>query len=143
MKSLPLIRLGIPRSGITRTGDTADGYRVASAGRLAHAHGPQSFFERALVTVVLGIAVAVAVPEYLNLRQDANEDAAKTRLTQATRSLERHHAAAGTYAGASVPGGVHLRTAARGSFCVETKAGEIAWHAAQNAKPASGACPSG
>jgi Tfp pilus assembly protein PilE len=114
-----------------------------SVGRLAHAPRSLSLLELALVTVVLGIAVAVAVPEYLDLRQDASEDAAKTRLTQVTRSLERHHAAAGTYAGARVPGGVHLRTAGRGSFCVETKAGEIVWHAAQNAKPASGACPSG
>ena len=143
MRHGPLIRLGITRSGITRTGDTADGYRVVSVGRLAHAHGPLSLLELALATVVLGIAVAVAVPEYLDLRQDANEDAAKTRLTQATRSLERQHAAGGTYAGAKVPGGVRVRPAGRGSFCVETKAGDIVWHAVENAKPASGACPSG
>jgi len=137
----PLIRLGIPHSGITRTGDTADGYRVVSAGRLAHAHSPLSLLELALVTIVVGIAAAVAVPEFLDLRQDASDDAAKTRLTQATRSLERHHAAAGTYAGAAIPGGVRLRAAGRGSFCIEAKAGENVWHAAQNAKPAPGACP--
>ena len=141
MRIALLNRLGIPHSGITRTGDTADGYRVVSAGRLAHAHGPLSFLELALVTIVVGIAAAVAVPEFMDLRQDASDDAAKTRLTQATRSLERHHAAAGTYAGAAIPGGVRLRAAGRGSFCVETTAGENVWHAAQNAKPASGACP--
>jgi hypothetical protein len=141
VKIAPLTRLGIPHSGITRTGDTADGYRVMSAGRLVHAHGPPSLLELALVTVVIAIAAAVAVPEFMDLRQDASDDAAKTRLTQATRSLERHHAAAGTYAGARVPGGVRLRAVGRSSFCVEAKAGENVWHAAQNAKPASGACP--
>ena len=141
MKIGPLIRLGIPHSGITRTGDTADGYRVVSAGRLARAHSPLSLLELGLVTIVVGVAAAVAVPEFMDLRQDASDDAAKTRLTQATRSLERHHAAAGTYAGARVPGGVRLRTVGRDSFCVEAKAGENVWHAAQNAKPASGACP--
>ena len=113
MKFAPLIRLGIPHSGITRTGDTADGYRVMSAGRLAHAHSPLTLLELALVTIVVGIAAAVAVPEFLDLRQDASDDAARTRLTQATRSLERHHTAAGTYAGAAIPGGVRLRAAGR------------------------------
>jgi Tfp pilus assembly protein PilE len=112
-----------------------------SSGRLVHAHSPLSLLELALVTVVVGIAAAVAVPEFMDLRQDASDDAAKTRLTQATRSLERHHATARTYAGAAIPGGVRLRAAGRGSFCVETKAGENVWHAAKNAKPVSGACP--
>jgi Tfp pilus assembly protein FimT len=137
----PLTRLGIPHSGITRTGDTADGYRVMSIGRLAHAHTPLSLLELALVVVVVAIAGAVAVPEFLDLRQDASDDAAKTRLTQATRSLERHHASAGTYAGAVIPGGVRLRTAGRGSFCVEATAGGNVWHAAKNARLAPGACP--
>jgi Tfp pilus assembly protein PilE len=137
----PLVRLGIPRSGITRTGDTADGYRVMSVGRLAYARNPLSLLELALVTVVIGVAAAVAVPEFMHLRQDASDDAAKARLTQATRTLERQHAVAGTYAGAAIPGGVRLRVAGRSSFCVETKAGENVWHAAQNAKPVAGACP--
>ena len=137
----PLIRLGIPHSGITRTGDTADGYRVMSVGRLAHTHNPLSLLELALVTIVIGVAAAVAVPEFMDLRQDASDDAARARLTQATRSLERHHAAAGTYAGATIPGGVRLRAAGRGTFCIESKAGDTVWHVAQNAKFASGACP--
>jgi hypothetical protein len=137
----PLIRLGIPHSGITRTGDTADGYRVVSVGRLAHAHNPLSLLELAIVTIVIGIAAAVAVPEFMDLRQDSSDDAAKSRLTQATRSLERHHAAVGTYAGAVMPGGVRLRSAGRGTFCVEAKAGESVWHAVRNAKLVSGACP--
>jgi Tfp pilus assembly protein FimT len=141
VKTAPLTRLGIPLSGITRTGDTADGYRVVSARRFVHAHTPLSLLELALVTAVLGIAVAVAVPEFMHLRQDASNASAKTRLTQAMRSLDRHHAAAGTYAGAVIPGGVRLRAAGRGSFCVETKAGDIVWHATQSGKPASGSCP--
>ena len=131
MRIAPLVRLGIPHSGITRTGDTADGYRVVTVGRLAHAHNPLSLLELALVVVVIAIAGAVAVPEFT----------AKTRLTQATRSLEQHHAATGTFAGAAIPGGVRLRTAGRGSFCVEAKAGDNVWHAAQNSKLAPGACP--
>jgi Tfp pilus assembly protein PilE len=137
---VPRTRLGIPHSGITRTGDTADGYRVVPRRRLAHAHNP-SFLELALVTAVVGVAVAVAVPEYMQLRQDASNDAAKSRLTQAGRTLERHHADAGTYAGAALPGGVRIQSATRGSFCIETKAGGSVWHeAGPNAKPASGGC---
>jgi hypothetical protein len=141
VSTVPLIRLGIPHSGITRTGDTADGYRVVTVGRLAHAHNPLSLLELALVVVVIAIAGAVAVPEFLDLRQDASDDTAKTHLIQATRSLEQHHLAAGTFAGAAIPGGVRLRTVGRSSFCVEAKAGENVWHAAQNAKLVPGACP--
>jgi Tfp pilus assembly protein PilE len=142
VKIAPLTRLGIPLSGITRTGDTADGYRVVSVRRLAHARGPLSLLELALVTVVIGIAAAVAVPEYLHLRQGASDDAAKSRLTQATRILEQRHAAAGTYSGATLPEGVRLQAAGRGSFCVQTTAGDNVWHAAgAHGKPASGACP--
>ena len=85
MTIVRLTRLGVPHSGITRSGDTADGYRVMSAPRLAHAHTPLSYLELALITVVLGVAAAVAIPEYWHLRQDANDDAAKTRLTQSAR----------------------------------------------------------
>src|SRR5437868_7790465 len=105
MNRIPLTRLGIPRSGITRTGDTSDGYRVMSVRRLAHAHNPLTLLELGLVTVVLGVAAAVAVPEFLHLRQDANDDAAKTHLAQAARTLELHLARAGTFAGASLPSG--------------------------------------
>jgi Tfp pilus assembly protein PilE len=112
-----------------------------SARRLVYAHGPLSFLELGLITVVLGIAVAVSVPEYLRLRQSAGDDSAKARLTQASRMLERRHAAAGTYAGAALPAGVSIRTTGKSSFCVETSAGDHTWHAARNAKPASGACP--
>jgi Tfp pilus assembly protein PilE len=109
--------------------------------RFAHAHASPSFLELGLVTAVLGIAVAVAIPEYMHLRQAASDDAAKTRLTQATRTLEHQQATAGTYVGAALPAGVHLQAAGHGSFCVETTAGDQVWHAAQHAKPASGACP--
>jgi hypothetical protein len=137
----PLARLGIPHSGVTRTGDTADGYRVMSAGRLAHAHGPLSFLELGLITAVLGIAVAVAVPEYMRLRQGASDDSAKARLTRATQTLERRHAAAGTYAGAALPAGVRLQAAGRGSYCIQTNAGDNTWHeTGPHGKPASGGC---
>ena len=66
-----------------------------SVRRLAHAHDPLTLLEIGLVTVVLGVAAAVAVPEYLHLRQDANDDAAKTRLAQSARKLELHLASAG------------------------------------------------
>ena len=138
---MPLKRLGVPLSGVTRTGDTADGYRVMSARRLSHAHNPLSFLELALVTAVLGVAAAVAVPEFLHLRQGANDDAAKSRLTQAVRTLELRHSTAGTFAGATLPSGLRLHAVGRGSFCVETTAGGHIWHASRNAKPASGACP--
>ena len=138
MNGIPLTRLGVPRSSITRTGDTADGYRVMSARRLAH--NPLTLLELGLVTVVLGVAAAVAVPEYLRLRQSANDDAAKTHLAQAARTLELHLARAGTFAGASLPSGVRVRTA-HGSYCVESNAGSHVWHARRGEKPSSGACP--
>jgi len=128
---VPLTRLGVTHSGITRTGDTADGYRVMSARRLTHAHNPLSFIEMALVTAVLGIAAAVAVPEYFHLRQDANDDTAKSRLVQAGRNVE---------AGAAVPAGVRIH-AAGASYCLETTVSGRVWHALRHAKPASGACP--
>jgi Tfp pilus assembly protein PilE len=136
---VPLIRLGIPRSGITRTGDTADGYRVMSARGLAHPHNALSVLEVGLVVAVIGVAAAVGVPEYLHLRQDASDDAAKSRLSGAARTIEARHAAAGTFAGAKLPAGVRLH-AARGSYCVETTAGDRVWHAARHAAPAAGAC---
>ncbi len=141
MTIVRLTRLGIPHSGMTRTGDTADGYRVMSARRFAHAQSPLSLLELGLVTAVLGIAVAVAVPEYMRLRQSASDDSAKARLTQATRTLEQHHAAAGTYAGAALPAGVRLEATGRGSYCVETNAGDRTWHeAGPHGKPAGGGC---
>ena len=93
-----------------------------------------------LVVAVIGVAAAVAVPDYLHLRQDSNDDAAKTRLTRAARSLDVHQSSAGTFAGAGLPNGVKLHTA-RGSYCVETGVGDHVWHAARHAKPSSGACP--
>ncbi len=109
----------------------------------ARFHGSLTFVELSLVAAVLGVAVAVAIPEYMHLRQSASDDSAKTRLTQATQTLARHHASAGKYAGATLPSGVRLRTAGRSSFCVETTAGGHAWHALAQAKPSSGACPLG
>ncbi len=99
--------------------------------RLTHANSPLSFLEIALITVVLGVAAAVAIPEYLQLRQDANDDSAKTRLVQANRSLD---------AGRAVPGGVVVHKAGT-SYCLETTAGGRVWHALRHAKPAQGACP--
>ena len=135
------LRLGVTHSGVTRTGDTADGYRVTSARRATRPHNPLSLLELALVLAVLAVAVAVAVPEYLQVSQNERNDAARTRLQHATRTLELRHAAAGTYAGATLPAGVRLVTAGRGTFCVETRAGDHVWHAAgPTGKPASGAC---
>jgi len=127
----PLTRLGVPLSGVTHTGDTADGLRVMSARRLTHANNPLSFLEIALVTVVLGVAAAVAVPEYLQLRQDASDDSAKTRLVQAGRKVET---------GAAVPAGVVVHKT-RTSYCLETTVSGRAWHELRHAKPAPGACP--
>jgi hypothetical protein len=135
----PLTRVAIPRSGVTRTGGSADGYRMIDAGG-TRAHGPLSLLELGLVTVVLGIAVGVAVPEYLDLRQQAKDDAAKARLTQASRALEHRHSVAGTYAGAALPAGVELRSAGRRAYCVETTADGRAWHVARGSKPTSGVC---
>jgi Tfp pilus assembly protein PilE len=138
---VPLPRLGVPRSGITRTGDTADGYRVMSARRLAHAHNPLSFLELGLLVAVLGVVVAVAVPEYLHMRQDANDDAAKTLISQSARKLEIHLARAGTFAGTSLPAGVRVQLT-ESSYCVETGAGSQTWHATRGAKASPGTCPS-
>jgi hypothetical protein len=102
-----------------------------SARRLAHAHNPLSFLEIALVTGVLGVAAAVAVPEYFNLRRDANDDTAKTRLVQAGKNVE---------AGAAVPAGVKIH-AAGSSYCLETAVSGRVWHALRHAKPIAGACP--
>jgi hypothetical protein len=141
MSVIPLTTVDIPPSGVTRTGDTVDGHRVMPSRRLAHALNPLSFLELALVTAVVGIAVAVAIPEYLHLRQGASDDSAKARLSQAVVALERHHAADGTYAGTGLPAGVRLRATGRGSFCVETKAGDSTWHeAGPHGKPAAGGC---
>ena len=141
MNELPLPRLGIPRSGITHTGDTADGYRVVSTRRLAHSHRPLSVLELALVTAVVGIAVAVAVPEYLHLRREAGDDSVKSRLAQAAQALERHRASAGTFAGVTVPAGVRVHAAAGNSFCVDTGSAKHAWHErGPNGKPTPGTC---
>lgn len=131
MTIVRLTRLGVPLSGITRTGDTADGYRVMSARRLVHAHSPLSFLEIALVTVVLGVAAAVAVPEYFHLRQVANDDTAKARLVQAGRNVD---------AGNVLPAGVTVH-AAGSSYCLQTTVGGRVWHALRHAKPQHGACP--
>jgi hypothetical protein len=139
MTGMPLPRLGVPRSSITRTGDTADGYRVVSARRLAHPHSPLSLLEIGLAVVVVGVAAAVAVPEYLQLRQDASDDSAKSRLAHAAGIVEAHDRSTGTFSGAALPAGVRLRTF-RGSYCVETNAGGRIWHAARHGKPAAGAC---
>jgi Tfp pilus assembly protein PilE len=112
-----------------------------SARLVAHPHNPLSAMEIGLVVAVIGVAAAVAVPEYLHLRQDARDDAAKTRLTRVARTLESHHVSAGTFAGAAVPETVTLRTA-RGSYCIQTSAGDHVWHASRHARPSSGACPS-
>ena len=141
MSVVRLTRLGVSRSGVTRTGDTADGYRVVPASRVAHPHNPLTGLEFGLVVAVIGIAAAVAVPEYLRLHQGESDDAAaKTRLTRAVRSLEAHHSSAGSFAGTALPSSVTLHTA-RGSYCVQTGAGDHVWHAARHAKPSSGACP--
>jgi len=127
---IQLPRVGVPLSGITRTGDTADGYRVMSGRRHAHTHNPLSYLEIGLITVVLGIATAVAVPEYFQLRQNANDDTAKTRLVQAGKNVE---------AGAAVPAGVKLHRAGS-TYCLETTVGGRRWHAARRAQPARGSC---
>ncbi len=140
MTVAPLPRVGVTRSGVTWTGDTADGYRVITATRRMTARTPLSRFELGLIVAVLAVSVAVAVPEYLNLRQDAKDDAARTRLTHAAQALERQQAAAGTYAGAVLPSGVVLRRAGSTSYCVETKSGGRVWHAWGGARPAAGRC---
>jgi hypothetical protein len=137
MTGTPLTRLGVARSGVTRTGDTADGYRVASARRLSN---PLSVFQLALVMGVVGLAAGVAVPEYLNLRRAANDDAARARLSAAARTLEARHAAAGAFAGAALPPGVRLQRA-HGSYCIETTAGDHVWHASRHGTALAGACP--
>jgi len=142
MSAVRLTRLGVPRSGVTRTGDTADGYRVVSVRRVAHGHNPLTGLELGLVVAVIAIAAAVAMPEYLHLRQDASADTVKTRLTKAARTLEAHHSSIGMFAGARLPSSVTLHTE-RGSYCIETSVGDDVWHASRHAKPSPGACPSG
>lgn len=103
------------------------------------AHNPLGVLELALLTAVVGIAAAVAVPEYLQLRQDASDDSARTRLAGAARKLEARHHAAGTFAGAGLPAGVRLHLS-RGSYCIETNAGDRVWHAVRHAGTVSGRC---
>jgi hypothetical protein len=136
----PLTRVGVTRSGVTWTGDTADGYRVISASRRRSARVPLSHFEAGLVVAVMAVAVAVAVPEFMNLRQEAKDDSAKTRLTQAAQELEQQQASVGTYVGAVLPSGVVLRHAGFTSYCAETKSGGHVWHVSTGAQPVPGAC---
>jgi len=134
----PLTRLGVPRSSVARTGDTADGYRVVSA-RARHLHRPLSFLELSLVLAVVGVAAAIAIPDYLQMQRDANTDSAKARLGDAARTLESRYVSTGTFAGAALPSGVRLH-AAGGSYCIETTADGHVWHAVRHGRPASGAC---
>jgi hypothetical protein len=136
----PLPRVGVTRSSVTWTGDTADGYSVISASRRTSTRTPLSHFEAGLIVAVVAVAVAVAVPEYLNLRLDAKVDSARTRLTHAAQALDQRQAAVGTYAGAVLPSGVVVRHAGRTSYCVETKAGGHVWHVSTGTRPVSGAC---
>ncbi len=109
----------------------------------ARLHRSLSLLEIGLVTTMLGIALAVAIPEYMHIRQGNRDDAARTRLVGAVRTLEQRHAAAGTYSGAVLPAGVSVDAAGRASYCIETKAGDRVWHASgpeDGVKPASGAC---
>jgi Tfp pilus assembly protein PilE len=135
---VPLTRLGVPRTGVTHTGDTADGFRVMSA-RAGHPHHQLSYLEIGLLVAVLGVAAAVGIPEFLQLQRDANDDTAKTRLVDAGRALESRHATAGTFAGATLPAGVKLH-ASHGTYCVQTTLDSRVWHATRQAKPATGAC---
>jgi len=135
----PLTRLGIPQTSVTRTGDTADGYRVMSA-RTRQTHHQRSFLEIGLLVSVVGVAAAVGIPTYLAMQQDASDDTAKTRLVDSGRVLESRHATAGTFAGATLPAGVRLNRA-NGTYCVQTTVDSRTWHAARHAKPATGACP--
>jgi type II secretory pathway pseudopilin PulG len=108
--------------------------------RSSHTHHSLSHLEIALLLSVVGVAVAIAVPELMQIERDTNDDSAKTRLVNAGRALENRHSAAGTFAGAALPAGVRLHTAS-GSYCVETTVDSRVWHQARNAKPTSGACP--
>jgi hypothetical protein len=99
-----------------------------------------SHFEAGLIVAVMAVAVAVAVPEFINLRQDAKVDSARTRLTHAAQALDQRQAAVGTYAGAVLRSGVVVRHAGRSSYCVETKAGGRVWHVSTGTPPASGSC---
>jgi Tfp pilus assembly protein PilE len=113
---------------------------VIAASRRTAARAPLSHFEAGLIVAVLAVAVAVAVPEYLNLRQDAKDDSARTRLTQAAQSLEQQQAAVGTYVGATIPSGVVLRRAGRASYCVQTTFGARVWHVSTGSEPVAGTC---
>jgi len=108
--------------------------------RVAAPTNPLSVLELGLVAAVLVVALAVAVPEYVHLRNEAGPDSAKARLTDAARSLASRHRAAGTYAGATVPAGVRLKKATRASYCVETGRGDALWHAGLRTKPSRGGC---
>lgn len=124
MSVLPLRRAAMGRSVLVRTPQ------------------PLTIVELALVTAVLGVAAAVAVPAYIHLRQSTGDDgAARSRLVRAGQALELRHSATGTFLGAVLPSGVRLRTSG-GSYCVDTTAGGRAWHATRNASPTGGACPS-
>jgi Tfp pilus assembly protein PilE len=101
---------------------------------------PLSHLEAGLIVAVMAVAVAVAVPEYLNLSQEAKVDSARTRLTHAAQALEQRQASVGTYAGAALPAGVVVRHAGSTSYCVETKAGGRVWHVSTGAQPVTGAC---
>ncbi len=134
------MRLLRPLADLPQAGTTPPGGRAATAPVTApRRYAPPSALELVLLATVIGVLIAVALPGYLRL-VGGSSDAPPARLVQATRALERHHAASGTYEGAVVPAGVRLRSASRSSFCVETEAGRRAWHASADGKPARGGC---
>jgi hypothetical protein len=58
--------IGLPRSRVTRLGDGADTRNVMPTHRSVP--GSLSLLEIGLVVILLGIALAVAVPEYMHLQ---------------------------------------------------------------------------
>ena len=102
-----------------------------------------SVLEVGLVTIMVGIALAVAIPGYMHLRQESSEDSARARLVEATRILDRRRSTAGTYRGALLPAGVGVGNVTASAYCVETSADGRSWHASgpYGAKPELGACP--
>ncbi len=102
-----------------------------------------SLLEVALITVMLGIALAIAIPGYMRLEQHGRDDGARSRLADATRVLDRHRSTTGTYRGTVLPAGVEVGSVTQTSYCVETKAGDQSWHASgpYGSKPVQGACP--
>jgi type II secretory pathway pseudopilin PulG len=108
--------------------------------RPRHPHYQLSYFEIGLLVAIVGVAAAVGIPEFLRMQRDVNDDTAKARLVDAGRALESRQAAAGTFAGATLPAGVKLH-ASRGTYCVQTAVDSRVWHQTRQAKPASGACP--